>query len=115
MKKLTKHIHHRLFHDSSAFALATVAAYLVWVGDLLCVIGDLVWLFGDMHIQVHPHHYYVLAILSTAFILIASSGVWLYWAIDKYLRRKASRSRLRSARHVRAIGINDAITIYNTK
>ncbi len=82
---MVHHIHERVFKTRSAFAEVSVAAWLVWVGDLLCVIGDLAWLVGDMSVETHPHHYLVGVILLVAFTLIAVSGVWLYKGLNRYI------------------------------
>ena len=80
-----KNVHKKLITTRSAFAEVSVAAIIIWIGDILCVVADLGWLLGDMHVQVHPHHYYVGATLFIALILITGSGIWLYKGIHRYL------------------------------
>lgn len=82
-----KNLHTEILRNNSPFRHMVVAAYIIGIGDVLCVLADLYWLFGDMSIKVHPHHYVVLTGLSIAAILIIGSFTWLYLGVQKYLKR----------------------------
>lgn len=85
---MVRNLHAKFIKKSSSFAHATMAAYVIGIGDILCVVGDLYWLFGDMAIQTHPHHYVVLTILSIAGILITASFIYLISSMNKYVRKQ---------------------------
>jgi hypothetical protein len=84
LDKVTK-LHKDIFTNTSPFGRMAVTAIVIGLGDLMCVIGDLVWLFGDMSIDIHPHHYIVLVILTAAMLVIVASFIWLYVGICRYL------------------------------
>lgn len=81
-------LHRKIIKSRTPFANAIIAAYVIWIGDLLCVIGDVYWLIGDAKIQYHPHHLVVGITLGIAFIVILVSGVWLYISIHLFLKKK---------------------------
>ncbi len=82
-----RNVHTKILKNNSPFRHMVVAAYIIGVGDVLCVLADLYWLLGDMSIQIHPHHYVVLAGLLIAAVLIIGSFTWLYLGVNKYLSR----------------------------
>ena len=90
-----KNLHSKLVKTKSAFAEVSVAAIIIWIGDILCVVADLGWLLGDMNVQVHPHHYYVGALLLVALLLITGSGIWLYRGLHRYMEK---HERIRCSR-----------------
>ncbi len=94
---MIKRLHKRLFETKSAFAEVSIAAIIVWVGSLLCVIGDLIWLAGDMMIQIHTHHYIVGSFLTIALLLIAGSGIWLYRGLNRDMEKHI---RIRMHKHI---------------
>ncbi len=80
-------IHTEIVRNKSPFSQMVIAAWVIGVGDILCVLADIYWLFGDMSVQIHSHHYVVLVTLLLALVLIAGSFIWLYLGVTKYLRR----------------------------
>ncbi len=85
-----------LSKNTSAFRHMAVCAILIGVGDVLCAVTDLGWLIGDMLVQVHIHHWFVLAGLSVANVLILISFIWLVKSIITYVSghdKKVSEKR----------------------
>ncbi len=80
-------LHKEILKNNSPFRHMVMAAWVIGVGDILCVLADLYWLFGDMSLKVHPHHYVVLVGLLIAAVLIIGSFAWLYMGVHKYLSR----------------------------
>jgi hypothetical protein len=91
---MTRNLHARIFGTRSSFANAIVAAYVIFVGDLFCVIGDLIWLLHDALFPTQRWMYSLIAlILVVALILIAGSGYWMFKSIDMYLIKHAKAKR----------------------
>ncbi len=91
---MTTNLHARIFGTKSSFANAIVAAYVIFVGDLFCVIGDLVWLLHDAIFPTQRWMYALITfILVVALILIAGSGYWMFKSIDMYLVKHAKAQR----------------------
>ena len=86
--KQVQNLHNKLVKNTSPFALASVAALIVGGASTAAIAVDIFWLLGDMSIQIHSHHYFVLAGLSIALIATVASFAWLYRAITVYLGRK---------------------------
>ncbi len=80
-------LHAKIIKNDSPFRHMVMAAWVIGVGDVLCVLGDLYWLYGDMTVQIHPHHYIVATVLILAAIMILGSFIWLYTGVNRYLAR----------------------------
>jgi len=96
---MIRNIHKTLGSTRSAFAEVSIAAIIIWIGDILCVVADIGWLIGDMSIQVHTHHYFVMATLIVALILIVGSGIWLYKGVNRYLEKHHRIKSKKKKRH----------------
>ncbi len=87
---MTRNLHARLFKTNSAFAQGIIAAYVIFVGDILCVLGDLVWLLHDYIFPDQRWMYMLITgILGTAAFTIVLSGYWMFKSINIYLIKHA--------------------------
>jgi hypothetical protein len=99
---MIKNIHHKLFHSSTPFAYATVAAFVIGLGDLFATSADLIWLWGDASRDYHTYHGLVAIGLVIADLIMIASFIWLYRAIHKYLAKKESKE-LKTCHRIKAV------------
>lgn len=71
--------------NKSPFRHTIVAAVILGIGSVGATLIDLFWVIGDMMIQVHFHHYIVLAGLSVSSVICLISFIWLVKGIATYV------------------------------
>lgn len=80
--------HKKIIKSRTPFANAIIAAYVIWIGDLICVLGDIYWLVAESLTETKPYHLVVGIILLIALLVILGSGTWLYISINLFLKKK---------------------------
>src|SRR4051812_49382791 len=86
-------LHQKLFTNNTPFAYAAITGLIIGVGDLIATGTDIYWLIGDMKIGTHNHHYFTMIGLSTAFLVMLISFIYLYIAIHKFLIKRDNKEK----------------------
>lgn len=75
-----------LAKNTSAFRHMAICALIIGAGDVVCAAVDLFWVLGDISVSPHWYHYYVLAGLIIANVLILGSFIWLVKSLFAYAK-----------------------------